>query len=90
MRITIFNHFWFSNLITIILQELETQINSVGLFKSEQKMIQNSFEEKIKQLEIIDSQKQREVENLSMDLNQAKVISLIKFFIDVLLTLSQN
>ncbi|VDP71576.1 unnamed protein product [Schistosoma mattheei] len=54
------------------LKELETQINSVGLFKSEQKMIQNSFEEKIKQLEIIDSQKQREVENLSMDLNQAK------------------
>ncbi|CAH8649523.1 unnamed protein product [Schistosoma bovis] len=53
-------------------RELETQINSVGLFKSEQKMIQNSFEEKIKQLEIIDSQKQREVENLSMDLNQAK------------------
>lgn len=90
MRITIFNHFCFSNLITIILQELETQINSVGLFKSEQKMIQNSFEEKIKQLEIIDSQKQREVENLSMDLNQAKVISLIKFFIDVLLTLSRN
>ncbi|KAH8865745.1 Laminin subunit alpha-2 [Schistosoma japonicum] len=53
-------------------RELETQINSFGLFKSEQKIIQNSLEEKIKQMEIIDNQRKREAENLSMDLNQAK------------------
>ncbi|CAH8628565.1 unnamed protein product [Heterobilharzia americana] len=54
------------------LKELETQINSVSLLKSEQKMIQSSFEEKFKQLDTIHNQKQREVEILSLDLNQAK------------------
>nr|CAH8875968.1 unnamed protein product [Trichobilharzia regenti] len=53
-------------------RELETQVNSVGLLKSEQKMVQNSFEEKLKQLETTYGQKQREVEKLSLDLNQAK------------------
>ncbi|CAH8289451.1 unnamed protein product [Heterobilharzia americana] len=53
-------------------RELETQINSVSLLKSEQKMIQSSFEEKFKQLDTIHNQKQREVEILSLDLNQAK------------------